>query len=129
MRFSIDTNIAYGLINPEDRLKDDSPQLIRNIDGDLKLLNSVSTEVCRRFPNRYLDAMVPIVKFYNSVLYSFKSDQEIEKMEDDKLEELIKTHQSNENFYKLTFRIARKARGEKTLEKVFEVLMDYYNQD
>lgn len=129
MRFSIDTNIAYGLINPEDRLKDDSPQLIRNIDGDLKLLNSVSTEVCRRFPNRYLDAMVPIVKFYNSVLYSFKSDQEIEKMEDDKLEELIKTHQSNENFYKLTFRIARKAREEKTLEKVFEVLMDYYNQD
>ncbi len=49
-------------------------------------------------------------------------------MEDEKLEELIRNHQSNENFYKLTFRIARKAREEKTVEKVFEVLMDYYNE-
>jgi predicted nucleic acid-binding protein len=125
MQYAIDTNVVFGIINEVDRLSPVSERLIRNISGKVVVLPAVVRETCRKFPKKVYNAIEPVLEFYRSVELVI-SEAELEKLEEEKLNELINAHPRMNNFYKLAFDVAKKARKENGLEGVIFGLMDYY---
>jgi len=129
MQYVIDTNIVFGIINRADRLNPHSEQLIKCLSGKLIILGSVAFEVRQKFPKKVYDAILPVLKFYRSIIMlKHIPEPELRRREMEELEKLIKTHPKMENFYKLAFEIARKAREEYGIEGVIFGLMDYYTE-
>ncbi|MFW6185279.1 MAG: hypothetical protein ACOC5C_01225 [Halobacteriota archaeon] len=67
MYFSVDTNILFGVLNEEDRLSEKSKELIGFLEGDLLLTENVRREICKRYPEKYLSALIPLVKLYKNI--------------------------------------------------------------
>ncbi len=128
MQYATDTNIVFGIINKADRLNPYSEKLIKCLSGKLFILSSVALELCQRFPEKVYDAIVPVLEFYRSVLLEPIPESELEKLEEEKLKELIRTHPRMVNFYKLAFEIAKKTRMEHGIEGAIFGLMDYYSE-
>jgi len=128
MQYAIDTNIVFGIINKADRLNPYSEKLMKCLSGKLIILTSVALELCQRFPEKVYDAIVPVLEFYRSILLKPIPESELEKLEEEKLVELIRTHPRMENFYKLAFEMARKRRKEHGIEGAIFGLMDYYTE-
>lgn len=126
MRFSVDTNILFGVLNEEGRLSGKSKELIRFLEGDFLLTENVRRETCKRYSEKFLSAITPLVKFYKSINPVFYTEAQIQTLEGIKLGELVKRSKDLTNFYKLAIKVARKARSNN--DNSIIGLMDYYNE-
>lgn len=126
MFYSIDTNIALGILNKYDRLHELSVSLIKRIRGDLIIVQTVVNEICKVYPDKVYDAIKPFIDLYRSLILALPPESEIEKREEALLNDLLKNHPRMANFYKLALETARKQRAKNGLIGSIYGLMDYY---
>jgi len=126
MFYSIDTNIAFGILNEYDRLHKLSVSLIKRIKGNLIILQTVVNEICKVYPDKVYDAIKPFIDLYRSLIPALPPESKIKEREEALLNDLLENYPRMANFYKLALETARKQRAKNGLIGSIYGLMDYY---